>query len=249
MTHKFDLQLFAEGAPDSNGSGAESQGFSLSKEKLSPEATDEVMNAEKPQGETSSGASRHLPLVSKGKACTSAPNAGEGDNFQSSAEPTPQLQTPNSTLQTDINSALPTPHSPSALASHLERLMSEAEELKRSVPDFDLWRELDNSDFARLTNPASRVSVRAAYYAVHHDEINSRNMRAAAEAAAAETAKRLTGAYLSAQRRPQENGTAASAASLETVDWRTASRERLAAQRRAILAAAAKGETIYPKYE
>ena len=119
--------------------------------------------------------------------------------------------------------------------------MSEAEELKRTVPDSDLWRELDDSDFARLTNPTSRVSVRAAYYAVHHDEINTRNMRAAAEAAAAETAKRLTGAYLSAQRRPQENGCASSAASLEAVDWRTASREQLIAQRRAILAAAAKG--------
>ena len=126
--------------------------------------------------------------------------------------------------------------------------MAEAEDLKRTVPDFDLWRELENSDFARLTNPTSRVSVRAAYYAVHHDEINSRNMRAAAEAAAAETAKKLTGAYLSAQRRPQENGSASSAASVETVDWHTASREQLIAQRRAILTAAARGETIYPKY-
>ena len=159
---------------------------------------------------------------------------------------TPQFLTPNSSLLTDKNSSFLTPHS---LASHLDRLMAEAEDLKRTVPDFDLWRELENSDFARLTNPTSRVSVRAAYYAVHHDEINSRNMRAAAEAAAAETAKKLTGDYLSAQRRPQENGSASSAAFVEAVDWRTASREQLIAQRRAILSAAAKGEKIYPKYK
>ena len=220
MTNIFHLQLFADG--DGGNTPAEAMPDSRRKTGEDPS---KGLDFRKDRESAKAGDERS-PGQSR------APAAGE----QPEASAVPEAP------------AVPEPmQRATSLAAHVDRLMREAEELKRSVPDFDLWRELENSDFARLTNPASRVSVRAAYYAVHHDEINSRNMRAAAEAAAAETANRLTGAFLSASRRPRENGSTASAASLETVDWRTASRQHLIAQRRAILAAAARGETIYPK--
>ena len=56
------------------------------------------------------------------------------------------------------------------VAAHLENLMREAELLRRTVPDFDLARELEDPDFVRMTAPHSGVSLADAYFARHRRE-------------------------------------------------------------------------------
>jgi len=59
---------------------------------------------------------------------------------------------------------------------HLMKLAQQAEEMKKTFPDFDLMKELDNVQFRRLTAPDSGLDVRTAYYAVHHDELEPQAM-------------------------------------------------------------------------
>lgn len=56
----------------------------------------------------------------------------------------------------------------------LERLHQQEEALRRSVPDFDLAREMKNPTFLRLTAPHTGLSLEEAYYAVHHRELGQR---------------------------------------------------------------------------
>jgi hypothetical protein len=64
----------------------------------------------------------------------------------------------------------------SRLRSHFMTLVQQAEEAKQYYPNLDLMKELDNPTFYRLTLPGSGVDVKSAYYAVHHDELNSQAM-------------------------------------------------------------------------
>lgn len=66
----------------------------------------------------------------------------------------------------------------------LERLHQQEEALRRSVPDFDLKRELENPNFLRLTAPHTGLSLEEAYYAAHHRELGQRLARASLESAA-----------------------------------------------------------------
>ena len=59
---------------------------------------------------------------------------------------------------------------------HFQNLAKQAEELKQVYPDFDLKKELDNPTFFRLTQPNSGISVKDAYYAVHHAELEPQAM-------------------------------------------------------------------------
>ena len=108
---------------------------------------------------------------------------------------------------------------------HLARLEEETKELKETFPDFDLYRELRNPVFARLTAPESGISAVDAYYAVHRKEIQSlKNM----------------------PQRPSENGFSAQAPIVMEFDYRNATKERREALKKAIRSAAARGEKIYP---
>ena len=68
------------------------------------------------------------------------------------------------------------------IGDHLRALLDEAETLRRSVPDFDLLRELEDPDFLRLTAPHSGVSLADAYYARHHAERERETARRSLEA-------------------------------------------------------------------
>ena len=59
---------------------------------------------------------------------------------------------------------------------HFANLAEQAEALKQMYPGFDLQKELQNEVFRRLTMPNSGVSVKDAYYAVHHDELEPQAM-------------------------------------------------------------------------
>ena len=113
---------------------------------------------------------------------------------------------------------------------HLARLEEETKELKETFPDFDLYRELRNPVFARLTAPESGISAVDAYYAIHRKEIQSlKNV-----------------GKDSMSKRPSENGISAQAPIIMEFDYRNATKERREALKKAIRSAAARGEKIYP---
>lgn len=54
---------------------------------------------------------------------------------------------------------------------HIAKLAQQGEELKGMFPNFDFRAEMENPTFARLTSPEVGLSVKDAYFAVHHDEL------------------------------------------------------------------------------
>lgn len=57
------------------------------------------------------------------------------------------------------------------LRQHLAKMVQQGEELKQTFPNFDFRAEMENPTFRRLTSPEVGISVRDAYFAVHHDEL------------------------------------------------------------------------------
>ena len=55
--------------------------------------------------------------------------------------------------------------------SHIANLAQQGEELKQMFPNFDFRTEMENPTFARLTSPEVGISVKDAYFAIHHDEL------------------------------------------------------------------------------
>ena len=101
-------------------------------------------------------------------------------------------------------------------------LLVKAEAVRTRYPDFDLDRELENPQFARLLN--SGVEPRTAYEVVHHEELTDRAARLAENAA-----------------RPQENGLGAgSLAAVTKPDPKALTR----AERKLLRRRAARGEEI-----
>lgn len=83
---------------------------------------------------------------------------------------------------------------------HFSRLAQQAEDLKRTFPDFDLQKEMQNDVFRRLTMPGSGVSVEDAYYTIHRKELGPQIM-----AYGMQKAREQMGQTLQAQRsRPAE---------------------------------------------
>ena len=86
------------------------------------------------------------------------------------------------------------------LQKHFASLATQAEEMKKQFPDFDLQKELKNENFFKLTTPEVGISVRDAYFAIHHDELAPQMM-----AYGMERAKQQMGQTLQAQQaRPAE---------------------------------------------
>jgi len=123
-------------------------------------------------------------------------------------------------------------------SEHFAGLERQAEEMKQSVPGFDLGKELENPLFVRLTSPYMGVAVEDAFYTVHRRELQ--------EAAAKNTAEKLSNAIQAGGRRPEENGLSGKAASVTVFDYRKASPEQKMALKRRIREAAARGEKVYP---
>ena len=59
---------------------------------------------------------------------------------------------------------------------HINNLVAQGEDPKKRFPDFDLFTELQNPTFKRLTAPNSGCTVEAAYFAVHHSELEPQLM-------------------------------------------------------------------------
>lgn len=128
------------------------------------------------------------------------------------------------------------------MQEHFKKLSEQAQALKAVFPSFDLMTEMQNPAFARMTAPNIGISVEDAYYACHRNEIQAASMSVAAN----KTAENISKTIQAGQKRPVENGTSAQAPSLTTINWRNASKEQRAAKKAEILAAAARGEKLYP---
>jgi hypothetical protein len=127
------------------------------------------------------------------------------------------------------------------MTNHFDRMEQQAQQLKQMFPNFDLRKELENPVFARMTAPSymdAGFTLEDAYYAVHRKEIDAARNQVVAQ----ETAKRMSNAIQSGQRRPVENGTTGRAASVTTFDYRTASKAEREALKRDIYS----GKKIYP---
>ena len=85
---------------------------------------------------------------------------------------------------------------------HFQNLAQQAEELKKTYPQFDLRTELQNERFARMTSPNGGVSVADAFYAIHHNELQNSAMQYAVQRTQVETSN----AIQAGQKRPVENG-------------------------------------------
>ena len=88
------------------------------------------------------------------------------------------------------------------IRNHFDKLTQQAEEFKKQFPDFDLQKTLQNDpNFVRLTSPTVGLSVRDAYFALHHDELAPQMM-----AYGMERAKQQMGQTIQAQRRRPAEG-------------------------------------------
>ena len=88
------------------------------------------------------------------------------------------------------------------LEAHWKGLTQQAEELKQTFPNFDLMRELDNPAFMRMTSPGVGMSVKDAFWACHHDEIQKATMQYTAQQAG----QRIAASVRAGASRPAENG-------------------------------------------
>lgn len=121
---------------------------------------------------------------------------------------------------------------------HIQRLQEQGDELKKIFPQFDLFHELENETFRRMTSPGVGLSVQDAYYAIHREEIQA----AQAEVTARRTAERMSNAIQSGQRRPVEGTPAQAPSSSSPTSYRNMSRE----QREALKNRIRRGEIIRP---
>ena len=129
-----------------------------------------------------------------------------------------------------------------AMQQHFEKLEQQAQKMKEVFPKFELRAEMQNPTFVRMTSPSVGLSVEDAYYAIHRNEIQTAAMQAAAQ----QTAEKISKSIQSGSRRPEENGTSGNAPSVSTFDYRNASKEQRDALKQAIRRAGAEGRKLYP---
>lgn len=116
------------------------------------------------------------------------------------------------------------------LRQHFVQLTREAEELKKTFPDFDLTQEMMNPAFARMTSPEIGVSVKDAFYAVHGEDIQRESMLYAA----LQASRRIAASVQAGAGRPVENGIQGSAPVVIGIDIRGMSRKQREEYRRRI---------------
>ena len=128
------------------------------------------------------------------------------------------------------------------IRNHFAGLEQQAKEFQQIIPGFDLQTELKNPYFLRMTSPNVGISVRDAYYAVHHDEMQEAAMRAAAKA----TEQNISNNIQARQRRPDENGISGQAPSATTFAYNKRSPEQREAFKKDLRERWARGEKVYP---
>ena len=125
---------------------------------------------------------------------------------------------------------------------HFIKLEQQGEEMKKVFPNFNLQKELENPAFFRMTSPNVGISVEDAYYAIHRQEIQTAAMQVTAQ----KTAQKISNSIQAGSRRPDESGTSSQAPSVNTFDYRNASKEQRDALKKQIYAYAAQGKKLYP---
>ena len=128
------------------------------------------------------------------------------------------------------------------IRDHFTSLENQALAMQKIVPNFDLQTELKNPAFLRMTSPNVNISVKDAYYAVHHDEMQIAAMQATAKA----TAQNISNNIQARQRRPDENGILGQAPSATTFNYDKASRDQREAFKKDLRERWARGEKVYP---
>ena len=121
------------------------------------------------------------------------------------------------------------------IAAHLDGLLSQARVLQKSVPDFDLRREMEDAEFVRMTAPHSGVSLADAYFARHRAEREQAAARGSLEA--------ISRSLQSAGARPRELRETGAGGRF-TLDPRSMSREEREALKKRILEAKAQGRKL-----
>ena len=119
---------------------------------------------------------------------------------------------------------------------HFKHLWGEAEELRKTYPNFDLMEELKNPTFFRLTLPNSGLSVSDAFYAVHHQELESQAMAYGIQ----RTQKQISQTLQANRQRPSEGAMQGSQRAQVSVDPRSMTRE----QRQKLIERARRGEDV-----
>lgn len=119
---------------------------------------------------------------------------------------------------------------------HIAKMQQQAIELQQKYPTFDLRKELENPRFVRMTAPDQMFTLEEAYELIHRDEIKE-SIR---QAALRQSAQQISNAVQSGRSRPSE--TVKTNASVQSFDYRNASKE----QREALKARIRAGEKIYP---
>lgn len=124
--------------------------------------------------------------------------------------------------------------------AHIGKLVQQEAEMQKIFPDFSLQKELRDPMFKRLTSPTIGMSVKDAYYAIHHEEI-----RQAENALIAQKAQEaLANNVAAGMNRPREGGSAqaSSTGGIRRAKWDRASMEQV---KREAEAAIARGEKYY----
>lgn len=85
---------------------------------------------------------------------------------------------------------------------HLMGLIEQAQAMTAQYPGFDLRAEMQNERFRAMTSPGGGLSVREAYYAIHHDELTQTAVQQAAQQAQQKTINTVQ----ANRARPVENG-------------------------------------------
>ena len=86
--------------------------------------------------------------------------------------------------------------------AHFEDLRTQAAELQKQFPQFDLAQELQNPKFLQMTSPEMGISVQDAYFALHAQELQRQGMAYAGQ----EAARALASSVRAGALRPLENG-------------------------------------------
>ena len=93
-----------------------------------------------------------------------------------------------------------------AVQAHIRNLLGQAEAMKADFPNFDIETEMANPNFKRLVDTpelgGAGISVRDAFYALHHNEIMKSTVNNAVNQAQIKTAN----AVATNKSRPTENG-------------------------------------------
>lgn len=121
-------------------------------------------------------------------------------------------------------------------SKHFENLARQGEELKQMIPDFDLQTELQNETFRRLTMPNSGLTLEAAYYAVHHRDLEKQVMAYGIQ----RTQQQISQTLQANRARPVEGAMKSGQPADIAMDPRSMSRE----QRQKLLERARRGEKI-----